>query len=101
MVPLEQVGRAQTLQANYQQEYVQRLMRRGGHQHQVLEAEEDSSSSSSSTGEDELRGRMEGKKEEEKGPVDYRHRVMKGSFLPAIVMLDMKQIGVEDPIDST
>jgi hypothetical protein len=68
----------------------------------VLEAEEDSSSSSSSTGEDELRGRQEGKEEEEqKGPVDYRHRVMKGSFLPAIVMLDMKQIGIEDPIDST
>jgi hypothetical protein len=76
------------------------MMRRGGHQHQVLEAEEDSSSSSSSTGEDELRDRQEGK-EEEKGPVDYRHRVMKGSFLPAIVMLDMKQIGIEDPIDST
>jgi ankyrin repeat protein len=78
------------------------MMRRGGHKHQVLEAEEDSSSSSSSTGEDELRGRQEGKEEEEeKGPVDYRHRVMKGSFLPAIVMLDMKQIGIEDPIDST
>ena len=68
----------------------------------MLEAEEDSSSSSSSTGEDELGERQEGKEDEdEKGPVDYRHRVMKGSFLPAMVMLDMKQIDVEDPIDNT
>ena len=66
-----------------------------------MEAEEDSSSSSS-TGEDDMADRGESRDEEdEKGPIDYRHRVRKGSFLPAIVMLHLKEIAVEDPIDQT
>ena len=65
----------------------------------MAEAEE-GSESSSSTGEED--GNNDGKnqeEEEDEGPVDYRRRVMKGSFLPALVMLEMKQIAVEDPVD--
>ena len=67
------------------------------------EKSEESSSSSTSSSDDneENKGEEEGiaAEEEEEGSIDYKRRVMKGSFLPALVMLEMKQINVEEPID--
>ncbi len=69
-------------------------------------SEESASSSTSSSGEgeyDEENKKVEGianeEEEEEEGNIDYKRRVMKGSFLPALVMLEMKQINVEEAID--
>ncbi len=34
-----------------------------------------------------------------RGPVDYQRKAMKGSFLAAIVLLEMKQIDVDEVIE--
>ena len=58
------------------------------------------SSSSDTSEEDEEREEInEGDQDDGEGKVDYRRKVMGGSFLPAIVLLDRKLISVEGAID--
>lgn len=53
------------------------------------------SSSSNTSEEDEEREDQD----DGEGKIDYRRKVMGGSFLPAIVLLDRKLISVEEAID--
>jgi len=65
-------------------------------QSQEEEPDEDSSSSSSSSnGEAEEAKEVEEREEK----IEYKRRVLKGSFMPAICMLEMKIIDVEAPVD--
>lgn len=60
-------------------------------------------SSTSSDNDDEMNERDESvnpfEEEEKEGYIDYRKKVMQGSFLPAMALLERKVINVEAPID--
>lgn len=63
----------------------------------VVSGLEDGSSTSSDEGEFNERGEGEEAKEE---IVDYKKKAVAGSFLPAMALLDLKKVSVEEPIDT-
>ncbi len=76
------------------------MMKKSG-QANLNESESTSSEEDESQKSDDLNDEDDDREEEEVTRLlDYRREIMKGSFMPAMVMLEMKQIKVEDPIDT-